>query len=310
VEIFMVSKKKAKGRARKIAQDAKAVEEIVLEEDEQRLTIDDLLREEVEVQSQQTISGSLRQCGHGFDFGERPEETCRILDFVKDFMNGYKDANRESGVDIDNDIVSTEMIVSWLYAGIDATAENFADMNDTVKLRRVVSCCVAMGTSSFLMNKDDDATASCTYAYLAYFFEQLIEVAFKKSQPRVKWQQVLEAHYADDHTLVSFLRRRIPCKCLDKVYKEVKSITKIGVCANPSCTLPERKAPRTSMFSCADCYALCYCSTECQKAHWLEHKEECAEIAKKKANFDATHHGVVCGYVNQSGKLCIFGYKH
>ena len=143
---------------------------------------------------------------------------------------------------------------------------------------------------------------------MAYFFEQHIKVYFEETQPRGKWHELMELRHTDMHTLVSFFRRRIPCKCLDKMYTEVKSIIKMGVCANPSCSYG-RAAPRTSMLSCADCHALCYCRIECQRAHWPEHKEVCAEIANLAANFDATHHGVVCGYVNQSGKLCIFGYK-
>ncbi len=311
----MVSKKKAKGKARKAAQDAKAEEENALEAPSadvgdnfyQPATIDDLLREKVEAQSQpQSLSASLRQCGHGFDFGERPEETEHILDFIKAFMNGYVVAKKEC-VGEENDIVSTDMIVSCFNRGIDATAESYADIYDAAMLRKVASCCVAIGTGNYLFN---ELIASCAYAYLAFLFDQYIEVHLKKSQPREKWQQILELHHADTHTLVSFLRRHIPCKCLDKEYKEVKSVIKIGICANPSCSLPDRQAPRTSMFSCADCYSLCYCSIECQKAHWPEHKVECAEIANLAANFDATHHGVVCGYVNQSGKLCIFGYKY
>ncbi len=316
----MVSKKKAKGRARKIAQDAKAEEKNELEAQMQRLTIDDLLREEnveqeeavVEAQSQQTIFGSLKQCGHGFDdFGERPEETCRILDFIKEFVKGYNIGKIKSGGEYKNAIVSTDMIVSWFYAGIDATAECFADiLEDAAMLRKVSSCCVATGTSHFANKEEEEETTACAFSFVAYFFEQYIEVAFKKSQPRGKWHELMELHYADEHTFVSFLRRRIPCKCLDKKYTEVKSIIKMGVCANPSCSLTGRNAPRASMLSCAGCYSLCYCSIECQKAHWPDHKVDCAEIANLATNFDATHHGVVCGYVNQSGKLCIFGFKH
>lgn len=79
----------------------------------------------------------------------------------------------------------------------------------------------------------------------------------------------------DDHTLVKYLRRRIPCSCLDEVYKEVKSITRTGVCF--TC---ESVVERSKMSSCARCGNANYCSRVCQKADWPNHKDECGAILR------------------------------
>ena len=56
---------------------------------------------------------------------------------------------------------------------------------------------------------------------------------------------------ADDHTLVSYYRKRIPCaSLLDEKYKEVKSVKKMGRCYNKTCSLPGGKVERRKMFSC------------------------------------------------------------
>ena len=99
------------------------------------------------------------------------------------------------------------------------------------------------------------------------------------------WGKMCELYKGDDHTLVSFSRKRIPCKCLDNKYKEVKSITKIGRCHNPNCSLPDKykKTVRSEMLYCTQCRRANYCSRECQVAHWPFHKEICAVAANMRA---------------------------
>ena len=77
-------------------------------------------------------------------------------------------------------------------------------------LRKIISCNVAFGTDQLLLQNDNDADEVARSAsYYAYFFEQYVEVRFEKSRPVENWQQILELHYADLHTLVSFFKKRI-----------------------------------------------------------------------------------------------------
>eukprot|EP00985_Skeletonema_marinoi_P003306 scaffold1383_cov79-Skeletonema_marinoi.AAC.1 len=96
----------------------------------------------------------------------------------------------------------------------------------------------------------------------------------------------MEILIADDHTLVSFYRKRISCTCLAKKYKEVKSIKKMGYCNNEKCPLPGGKVERSKMLYCTRCSVAYYCSRDCQKAAWSEHREECKERAETNAKFE------------------------
>ena len=84
---------------------------------------------------------------------------------------------------------------------------------------------------------------------------------------------IIELYKCDEHTLVKYLRKRIPCSCLDEKYNEVKSITRMGLCFNAQCT--SDIVQRSKMMCCARCGEVNYCSRECQKAAWPEHKTNC-----------------------------------
>ena len=56
----------------------------------------------------------------------------------------------------------------------------------------------------------------------------------------------------------------------------MKSISKKGICWNENCKHSESewKLDRSSLMSCFRCRNACYCSVECQKADWPEHKSD------------------------------------
>ena len=109
----------------------------------------------------------------------------------------------------------------------------------------------------------------------------------RKSKALMNWAKIAELDCADDHTLVQFFRKRIPCACLDEKYKAVKSVKKMGICRNKTCSQPGNLVERSKMFCCTQCGEANYCSIECQKDDWKSHKEVCERMAKVKAAFDS-----------------------
>jgi hypothetical protein len=245
----MPSRKKAKGKARRAAKEAKAVEEEVKEEtvavtsydrgsletQMQRLTVDDLLRESGEAKnllSKLLIDGF--RCRHGLELLER-----RCEEFVEAFHDGYN-ACFEAG---NNDMGSC------FSAGFASTGK-FTDVWKSVAmLKDIAAFYVASGAQDILGGDEDNARE---LASIICYFEQQIAVAIEET-PFINMQDVAELHWADMNTLVNYYRKRIPCKCLDKKYKEVKSITKMGLCCNQACSHPDRQVERKKMFCCSGC---------------------------------------------------------
>lgn len=301
----MPSRKKKAGKARKAAKVAKAVEEDVQEEGKeqdalelqmQRLTMieknnEDLAeieknKEEMEsLKLQMQRNGGVQKCLHlpelEFDFEGEPKSRmfCLCQEFKKEFTRAYNDTVEAGG----------KNMMDCMLAGVTATEDKFvAVWNHTELVGYVSSCYVAQAVT--LMLDGNDRIAGVV-ASIAYFLEESIATCIKKTQPMVKWQRVLEASNVDLHSLVEFLRKRIPCQCLNKKYEEVRSLPRMGICSNPNCTLPDRKAKRSEMFYCGRCRFICYCSTECQKADWSCHKKVCKEVSRLKGEFTAKHNG-------------------
>lgn len=197
-------------------------------------------------------------CDHGH--GSRAIDE-KVLDFIRAFNSAFHAAEES--------LVNATKVVSRRYATV---------WLDSAKMKAVVSYLVCKATENALRGAERGSAGYC--AALAYFFEHHIAVGMNNTEEAIaslNSQKAFELHAADnnDRVLVSFLRKRIPCKCLDEKYNEMKTRPKLGICSNPECPLPGRKAERSKMFYCTQCSCAYYCSSECQTVDWPEHKEEC-----------------------------------
>jgi hypothetical protein len=165
-----------------------------------------------------------------------------------------------------------------------ATFDKYPDVwNDSTKLEMVMSYMLCDGTQAILIGNHEYAGAFATYAR---YFEQYIAVTLKQSQALPNWPKLDDTYNADEHTLVNFFRRRIPCCCLGEKYEDVKSITKMGHCYNVQCSIPDKKVERSTAKYCSRCRNVSYCSRECQVADWSRHKPTCDAFAAMKAKFE------------------------
>ena len=234
-------------------------------------------REELEAAAKNDEANNSQLCNHG-----RVPLPRVCLAFVNSFADEHKACRGNPNI---YDIFEHPY---------EATKTEYAEVwNDPTKIQWTASHFIEYGTHAVL---EDDYFAASRSAMLANFFEQWAAIDYELRenetqtsctwnifQPLCDWGKIVELYEGDEHTLVSFFRKRITCKCLDDKYKEVKSITKIGLCYNPNCSLPNRQTIRSTMLSCTQCRRASYCSRECQAAHWPLHKQLCVIHANRLA---------------------------
>jgi len=172
-----------------------------------------------------------------------------------------------------------------LFGAYQMTKEKYAEVwKDEAKMNVMVNYLLWSATEWLLNGVRDEASTSACWAH---FFEQTIAVLLRESQNNwdlAKLHELLVG--VDEHTFVSFLRKRIPCSCLDGKYNEAKSVKKIGMCSNPKCVESNITAELSTMLYCTKCHEANYCSRECQKVDWPFHKQWCQRFANSKASFD------------------------
>ncbi len=176
----------------------------------------------------------------------------------------------------------------YLTAAKDDTMDEFADIwHDIAKLKMAISYCLSKGTQDLLDGKLLSHSDARKNATCVRYFQQHIAVELKQTQALFNWPKICDTRYADEHTLVKFFRKRIPCSCLNEKYEEVKHITKKGICNNEECSTQSRWVDRSRTKYCSRCRCVAYCSRECQEAHWSEHKTDCDVYAATVAKFEA-----------------------
>ncbi len=143
---------------------------------------------------------------------------------------------------------------------------------DPIHIEWVVSHFLSEGTQCMLRGH---VQAARGHAFFACCFEQIMGVVTGGGK-MLNLSKVLKLYNADEHTLCSFFRNRIPCSCLNKKYKEVKSLTKKDVCWNIDCNQPDRfDVDNKSIMCCSRCRQASYCCRECQEIDWPKHKINC-----------------------------------
>ena len=276
----MPSRKKAKGKARKAAKEAKAKAK---QEDSRR--VEDVAANErqegsLEAQLHRLVISEVapHKCEHGLiHLSAGDQKIC--LEFIEAFLAAYSRAN------VGEAIIAAACATSGGFrTAHQATIDEYAEVYVS-KLDTVISMLLAKGTQRIIEERNHNAQL---FAALVCYFEDFIAVCLRKSQALFSWAKFHELLSADDHTLVSFYRKRIPCACLDEKYTEVKSIKKMGNCHNLNCSHPDGKVERSKMLSCTRCDYGNYCSVQCQKADWKGHKQICGTFAEMKAAFNSS----------------------
>eukprot|EP00984_Skeletonema_dohrnii_P007856 scaffold2899_cov85-Skeletonema_dohrnii-CCMP3373.AAC.12 len=274
-----MGRKRNQGKARKAAK-AKAREEAT-EDVQHNESMTSGRQQSLATQTQQLHVGAESphdtiNCNHGFDPLSETDSMC--FQYANAFREAYNYKNRQ---DCDANLSSC-----LIAAHKATTLDRFADLwNDSAKMEIVISYYLSEGTQYVLEGNFGDAR-TCTV--FARYLEQCTAVELKQTQALVNWGKICEANIPlDIHTVVKFFRRRIPCRCLDKKYEQVKGFKKLGHCYNPDCPINYGQVERSKTFYCSRCRNVTYCSRECQKADWTTHKHECDECVARIAEFEA-----------------------
>lgn len=289
----MPSKKKnSKGKARKAAgksvtkhgEEANEQKQGTLDSQMQRLQIegkqqahddeDALLEEAIKLAAAEKKDIEEKEkanCKHGYNPSSSSQDRL-CTDYMRKFMTSLH-AAKQRGEGMEECITS-------------AFAETTMEMCKTFPLTKsaikcIISWCLADGVKLILEGIENNARL---VAVVATYLELLIVCTTNLSDSvdfvrRGKITKLNELMAVDEHTVVQFFRKRIPCSCLDEKHKEVMSITKMGLCMNQECPLPGNKAVRSKMVYCTKCRVANYCSRECQVIDWPGHKKVCKLVA-------------------------------
>jgi len=294
--VAVTPKKKAKGKAnKKAANKPKKAEEQTAEEsleaqtqrpqscnetqgDDDAAFLEDAIKlAAAEKQQLDAAAAADRErCDHGCEATLPVKELNYSLEYMKTFFSEYKIGLEDRR---DNPVQATATACKA------AHNKYLKVWDDPDKVRWVVSNFLAKGTRHIVDGDDNNCARHC--AAISNFFEQALAKQLLQTSA-VNCAKLVETFRCDEHTLVSFFRKRIPCKCLDKKYKEVESITKMGVCGNPECTLPGGKVERKGMLQCIRCREAYYCSRKCQEASWSSTHKQCCDLrVDLQAKFEA-----------------------
>ena len=263
-------KKKPRGKARRAAKSRKELsndnevkqdEVAVLEE---AINLAAAERKELEEAARNNDNNNkVERCNHGFVPWPKGHVCGR---FVQSFVREFKASNGNA--------------IECFADAFGATSTKYAAVwRDQGMLKHVISYFLAEGAGAIIEEKDDLARQ---YAVVTISFEQYIDAITGNNNVlrNCGKKYELSSENCDEHTLVSFFRKRMPCKCLNERYKQVKSIVKMGSCCNPDCPLPDGKTEYSKLMHCEQCRVMTYCSIECQKANWPSHKECCVALHK------------------------------
>jgi hypothetical protein len=214
-----------------------------------------------------------KECRHGFIV---TPDLLLIMDFMKLHLSVC--FHLGEGATIFETLVFAHIVTKGKYPQV---------WNDPAKLELVKSYVFNTATAFVL---DGDVDSAREDAAFASFLQEYISVELRKTKATCDEGKAFELYCADENTLVKYLRKNIPCSCLDEKYKQVKTITKMGVCRNPQCSLPDMTVERKKMLYCTRCRKVNYCSPECQEADWPQHKKRCNKDVEKRASFNSREH--------------------
>jgi len=214
------------------------------------------------------------------------------LDKMKKFLDVFRSEYNAAGGVLNHNI----------RAAYHVTREEYADVwNSTIIMEWASLCFLREGTQYVLEGKNK-AASHC--ASLAYCFEQHKSRNLLRKRLTMNWPKLNELYFdPDEHTLISFFKKRISCSCLDSKYQEVKSVKKLGICYNFKCPHPDRKVERSLTKCCSLCRRVNYCSRKCQVDNWKLHWLYCSGYVQRDLMVNSSSRGadssIICSEISK-----------
>eukprot|EP00984_Skeletonema_dohrnii_P012312 scaffold4982_cov92-Skeletonema_dohrnii-CCMP3373.AAC.3 len=258
----MVSRKKAKGKARK----------------EAKVKANAKVEKCAAFKPFSFLQFNKSSCTHGWTHDEYADNhDCHK--FIVTFIEATREAFRRAKT-----VSDTFQAVKF------ATFEKYPDIwKDPTQLEWIASAFVTIGVEVLVQGDNNDGrrflvVSSVTFSELIH---QHVAFALHKYVPAMYSARLNELLHADNRRIISYLRKRIPCSCLNVHYNVVKHLPKKGICCFLDCSHPSRKVELSKMWSCGSCRREHYCSETCQAAEWSCHREDCKVWREWEATEDA-----------------------
>jgi hypothetical protein len=146
------------------------------------------------------------------------------------------------------------------------------DYKDKSACDMLVACLVCIGTNYIC------TLPPCFHSYYASFIAQTILFieAMSTGTPEVvhglEYNSKLRDMWDDKKRIVTFFHKRNGCSCLKEIYIQQKAQPKMSICYH--C---QKHFERKKIMLCTQCKFVQYCSTECQRANWPNHREWCKQ---------------------------------
>lgn len=207
-------------------------------------------------------------CTHGHDHTSHQEcdiKTCAVF-FSNLIRNGF-----ELEIGVDNEMNE------WIVAEF---CRIFTDRPKRQELGRQIM--ISSTVNSVLMSAENIDITS----YVLWIQINVIQLFEASAKGKIFADTVLQSKDAVTNyaQLLHFLRKRIPCHCLDAIYKNTRRVApRTPRCWNRNCGgFTDKK----KLLVCTKCVMVQYCSKECQVAAWPEHKDNCRDNAKWVENME------------------------
>lgn len=266
----MMSRKKSKQRARRAAKAAEAtlvakveaaglfspvprkLTSVAANDEEPLFSVLRSLR----IRNPNNIALSVISCTHGWDHSKYTSAEHERNKFIERALELFQHVTIRSHLEvIFKDYLRKEYPKVW---------------TDSVSLEWIAAAFMSIGTE--LIIQQDTNNYNNYLCVFSEFMTQYVAYGAHKSQPLIYYARIRELGWIDKRRLVSYMKKRIPCSCLDAKFKALKSLPKMGLCSNDECAVGSNMLELSSMMSCGGCRKEHYCSEACQAADWNRHK--------------------------------------
>ena len=147
-------------------------------------------------------------------------------------------------------------------------------VQDSDKRKSARDILLTIGTN-FLLNGNDIVGATSVTSAIALLecYDDLSGEGYDYDSAHCRASPLMrDLAGGNERDIISFYHKRVPCSCLQILYKLYKSKPKVGECF--SCN---KSFLRASLMICGGCRISQFCSVKCQRNAWPKHKDVCGK---------------------------------